>query len=65
MAKQPKLDSSLLHEFWDIERHDCCLGGLTYLRKRVYVCCAKTKQEVKDGIAEYKQRMCKGESNVK
>lgn len=58
MAKKNKLDPSLLNEFWDLETSSACLGGLTYRRQRVYVCCAKTKQEVKDGIADYKKRMC-------
>lgn len=58
MAKRQKLNPTHLNEFWEIECQDCCLGGLTYLRQRVYVCCAKTKQEVKEGIEDYKKRMC-------
>lgn len=58
MAKV-KLNPDLLHEFWEIDRYDLCLGGLTYNRQRVYFMCAKSKQEVKDGIADYRKRMCK------
>jgi len=58
MAKKIKLIPSLLNEFWEVERVDCYLGGFTYRRQRVFCCCARTKQQVKDSMAEYKKRMC-------
>lgn len=58
MAK-PKLNPDLLKEFWEIDRFDMCLGGLNYNGQLVYSICAKSRQEVKDGIADYRKRMCK------
>uniref|UniRef100_A0AAU8GIV9 Baseplate wedge subunit n=1 Tax=Salmonella phage vB_SEnST11_KE23 TaxID=3161174 RepID=A0AAU8GIV9_9CAUD len=53
--KFPKKD---LNEVWWIERHDMVMAGYTYQRKRVFVVCAKTKDDARESMQQFIERSC-------